>query len=650
MRRYRILALLAVVTLALPLIAGPAAAWEVNVKGVYSWYFDYLGQRGHQGFFGAYDADAGAGTFNGQPINQTQVGAYASLNGWMGERWPTGIVSGSDAQWTTQKMDFQIQIKLNPAIRVDGTYRIGEWFDQGALTGNQVAVTTVPATSGLIGAGTADRMVYGLGNLVNSEYLESRSSGINRSMSPGYWNTLFMVVDLPVGRITFGKRPSMFGPGLMWNGADSRSSEKLAIAVPYGPFSIVAGFDVSRRATDAGQPPVPGTFASGAPYFNNDFDRNNNRLWDATGTITYRQGCMDFGVTYNWVHAHRGGEGLLLNPTTAAASPNNTTKLNAAYRDQVDQYGGAYVRYFNGRFFSNAEIDFYQLANFNRQKTNAGARRVGIRDTYTEHWRWMLEAGVVAGPSKVSVLYAWLEGDDRRGGQFLQAGTGTSLTQTAGFVDFIDKRGTLRAATASNTGVFKPYSYLMVYRYGLGMSVNPDTGYGYAEDASIWAARADYSVAANLNIFGSFFYADRQSKSGWGWGCIKPDLANVNQTGQFRVWRQGIDAAPSSTLVATAQGSFRGGAPNIPDTQLGWEVDAGFSWRLLEGLTLDFTAAYWKPGEWFKWACVDKRVPNWYTNGGATPVGNPSPFAWGVNPDRSIDAIWGMEFAVRGEF
>lgn len=633
MRRYRLLALLALVALALPLLAGPAAAWEVNLKGVYTWYYDYLGQRGHQGFFGAYDADVGANLTTAVAPNQNAAGAFASLNGWMGERWPTGIVSGSDAQWTTSKMDFQVQVKINPAVRIDGTYRIGEWLDQGAVVGNLVST---------IGAGTGDRYVNGIGNLVNSEYLECRSSGIQRSMSPGYWNTLFMVADLPVGRITFGKRPSMFGMGLMWNGSDSRSSEKLAITVPYGPFTFVAGFDVSRRATDAGPPVAPNITAPaanpfGAPYYNNDYDRNNNRLWDIALTTTYRSGCMDFGVSYNLVNRHRGGEGLLVNPVT---------KQGSAFRDEIDLYGGAYTRYFNGRFFANAEIDFYQLSTYNRRKNEAGTFRYGIRDTYTEHWRWALEAGVVAGPAKVSVMYAWLLGDDRRGGQFNS--TGAASTQNRFFVDFIDRRGTLRADTASNTGVFKPYSYLMVYRYGLGMSVNKDTGYGYAEDASIWAARIDYSVAANLNVFGTFFYADRQSKSGWGWGCIRPDLANINQTGQFRVWRQGIDSAPSTASGYNAV-PFRGGAPNIPDTQLGYEIDAGFSWRLLEGLTLNFTAAWWKPGEWFKWACVDKRVLNWYNPLPALGA-NPIPANWGINPNKAIDQIWGMEFNVVGEF
>ena len=144
------------------------------------------------------------------------------------------------------------------------------------------------------------------------------------------------------------------------------------------------------------------------------------------------------------------------------------------------------------------------------------------------------------------------------------------------------------------------------------MFVNPDTGNGYAEDASIWAARVDYAVAANLNLFGTFFWADRASKSGFGWGCIRPDLALLRNNGNpsngypglnalnppgtafmpngiFGVWRQGVDRPGFAGTLAGPP--FRGGAPNIPDTSLGWEVDAGFSWGLLENLTVDFTFA-----------------------------------------------------------
>ncbi len=59
----------------------------------------------------------------------------------------------------------------------------------------------------------------------------------------------------------------------------------------------------------------------------------------------------------------------------------------------------------------------------------------------------------------------------------------------------------LQSQSASNTGLFRPYSYLMVYNYGLGAFFNADTCSGYADDASILAARLDYAVAANLNVY-----------------------------------------------------------------------------------------------------------------------------------------------------
>jgi len=647
----RLLIVATLVVLALPIVAGPAGAWEINLKGFYNWQYDYISQRGHQGFFGAYDTAmpagfpvlGGGGTFPA-PFNRIVdgVGTWAPLNGWLGERWPVGIVSGSDSSWQTVYMDVDIELKINPAIKVTGLYHVGEWLDQN-------------------GDG-----ITGLGNLVNSESLSYRYGGIRRSFSPGYWNLLYMTVDVPWGTISFGKRPSVFGLGLgYWNGTDSQSTESLQMAVPFGPFRIGSGFYPSRRSTA----PSDTIIASvpGPPYYNEDWDKNNTRIWDLSplGLITYRQGCFETGVRLNWIHRHRGGEGILALPTTRAGWPS---------RDQTEWYAAVYFKYFNGRFFANSEVDTYQQAINLTRKTPAGAPLFGARNTYVENWRWMMELGAVSGPAKVSLVYAWLEGDDRRGGQF----NGTSAaapTQDPLYVDYIDRRGTLRTSTGSNTGVFRPYSYLMVYRYGLGMFVNSDTGNGYAEDASIWAARVDYSVAANLNFFGTFFWADRASKSGFGWGCIRPDLAVLRNNGNvsngypspnplnpdqalaaatyvpngiFGVWRQGVDR-PGFATAAGSLGAppFRGGAPNIPDTALGWEVDAGLSWALLEGLTMDFTFAYWTPGNWFKWACVDKRVPNWYMVG---VVGSTLPSNWGIIPDKNIDPIYGVEVVIRGRF
>jgi hypothetical protein len=54
----------------------------------------------------------------------------------------------------------------------------------------------------------------------------------------------------------------------------------------------------------------------------------------------------------------------------------------------------------------------------------------------------------------------------------------------------------------------------------------------------------------------------------------------------------------------------------------------------LDSCILDVSAAYWKPGKWFNYACIDKAVPGW----DAPAAGN----FWGVFPDRSIDPVIGV--------
>ena len=75
------------------------------------------------------------------------------------------------------------------------------------------------------------------------------------------------------------------------------------------------------------------------------------------------------------------------------------------------------------------------------------------------------------------------------------------------------------------------------------------------------------------------------------------------------------------------------GSPNIPDRALGWEVDAGFDWKLLEGLTSSLVLAYWTPGKWFNYACIDRAVPVWNV-----PVAANN---FGVRPNKTIDPIFG---------
>jgi hypothetical protein len=582
-----------------------ALAFEFSMDGQFNWEYDMRGQTGSNGFFGPYDEDAGSGaTYTAGAVTSVLVpgssqaptvmnsvvqnavvpaaaatpygaGYFAPLNYWLGFNLPgndqnlttsgSSFASGSNGSWNTVYMDTLMDLHLNKALRVRGRYHVGQWQTPG--------ISTSP------------------GEMVASQYLAYHANGIQRSISPGYWNTLWMTVQLPWGELLLGKRPIVWGTGLSWNGEENRTFEHLIWRLFYGPFTGMIGWT----------PYMLGT--TNQSYFNQDFDNNNIRIWNTMTGLHYRTGPIDSGIMWGHHAWHTGGEGLL---TTSA------TRNTSGYADYEGNTGGIYFKYNNGQFFFNSEVDWYYVitkaVKFTAPgKPAAGLPPAGSESQFRQHWRWMVNGGMLCGPSKISLLYAWLAGPDRRGGQ--------QIDQT-GLMSDVGIRGNL----FSNTGFFRPYSYLMVYAYGLGTHMNADTLNGTAEDASILAARVDYAVAANLNIFGSFFWADRTSQSGYGWGFIRPDTAHPG-------------------MVTWAD---RKGAPSIPDPNLGYEIGTGMDWKLLEGFTLTLTTSYWKPGKWFSYACVDKALPNWSQTG--------AQYGWGVLPNRSIDPVWGMELKLIGVF
>ena len=69
-----------------------------------------------------------------------------------------------------------------------------------------------------------------------------------------------------------------------------------------------------------------------------------------------------------------------------------------------------------------------------------------------------------------------------------------------------------------------------------------------------------------------------------------------------------------------------------------------YLWKLVEldaqNWTIEARVAYWRPGRWFKHACIDRSVPGWEIPG---PGNN-----WGVNPNREIDPVLGFEVRLGG--
>ena len=121
-------------------------------------------------------------------------------------------------------MDFSPEIKLNQAVRIRGTSQVGSWLyspQQGFIV-----------------------------NLNNSEYDSSSLVGSRVSMSPGFWNQLWLSAQTPWGILVMGKRPFTFGIGTFLNGEDNTTADALLLAVPYGPMTFGMGFWPARGLPD----------------------------------------------------------------------------------------------------------------------------------------------------------------------------------------------------------------------------------------------------------------------------------------------------------------------------------------------------------------------------------------------------------------
>ncbi len=168
----------------------------------------------------------------------------------------------------------------------------------------------------------------------------------------------------------------------------------------------------------------------------------------------------------------------------------------------------------------------------------------------------------------------------------------------------------------------EPYEFLMGV-YGSGNNSYDSRGKCKFLDFLAYAVRLDYAVAANLNVFGSFIYADRASNTG-------TRVASFNGLGS-------AVANPRAVVPTLPNGVL----PNVPDNYLGWEGDVGFNWKLLEGLTFNTLFAYWQPGDWFKWAYVD------YSNHNTVSMQG---LILPIDPHRAIDPIIGFQGSVVVDF
>jgi hypothetical protein len=590
-------------------LSGPAVAWEFGMTGSFNWTHEWYNQQGSKGFFGNYNVDnASRGT--------------ANLNFWDGGQFDTSFVSGANAAWSYLQVDFDLIIKINSALRLYGHYRLGSWGD--------------PASS---------------------YYITQDAPGVWNAFSEGQWTQFWAAANFPWGVFAIGKRPWKFGTGLQYDGSDSSTTESMALTVPYGPFDIGIAYYPFRFAGSSGIWVINGSnrnvHAFADPYdlpvyvdpdddrrtpsgeYYSRADRSGAFSNDFLAYVTYSNGPLSAGILSAYGSYHVGPEADLRAPDESPLIVPLDSELF---------HGTVYGKYNNGRFFLNSELAWlYWTDRFGAQPPNgtvmpfpptaqgpAGgpgeppdppAGFPSLPQTrYIEQLQAGIETGILAGPAKISFLSLWSPGPDRRNGMYIDR-------QPAAFV-----RHPTYDTRLGNYSLILPYSFLFAYDYGSGIHAYNLSGNGFIRDAFVLAGRLDYAVAANLNLFGSFFWAQRSS-DGYEWGCLRPEISDdtpARATGN-------VDFSRVSPGAYMSQNNR---TPNITERSLGYEIGLGFNWKLLEGLTCGINISYWAPGKWFTYACIDRADPNW--NNDNQPRGG--------TRDRSIDAVIGGMYNLTAEF
>jgi len=605
MRRIQQVGLLLVL---LFLSVSQAGAWEFSLSGVFTWEYYQFSQLGDKGFFGLFNQDDSSvkGTVR-----------LAARNGWLGHEVASRpdlsfsgdeLATGSDVAANYIYTLFFPKVKVNEALSLQGVYRIGSWNLQ-------------------LSAGE-----WAFGQVNSSRYLNSTYTGIGQAFSPGYWQIWNAEAQLPWGVVKLGKQPNTIGLGVIIDSLEN-ASESVCLSIPFGPFMIGAQYYPWGLGRSIGT-----ISSSNYPL---ETDRSNSTQPHVAALLMYNGRNISSEIYVEYTNGHKGPESEIYQPASGLFP-----KTPVFATDISQCFGFTNLKYFDGRLFFNTEIGFYQeffrqnglvLNPYNQTPRPAVIPPVILPQTrYWELWAGMIECGAVAGPAKMSFLWAYYPGPDRRGGKL------------------IDRQPTIVPVFSPNGGVnlYLPYSLLLGYDYGSGNnSISRASNHGFITDASTYGVRLDYAMAANLNGYATFLYASRVSQ-GYGWGWIRPDPAEgatisrpYLQYGNNGTW----DNVPAGGNLRDL--SFNSGdpdspattaAPNILERDLGYEIGGGIDWKLIEGYTLTARAAYWKPGRWFKYACVDRRQPGWNVPNRDN--------RWGINPNREIDPIFGVRVAIELAF
>jgi hypothetical protein len=485
---------------------------------------------------------------------------------------------GSDMSITEYRMTLFPTIQVNKAIKCSASVN---------LTSLGVWSDGQPLVAGRLSPPSGTNAGY-----VNSLYVPISS----RPAAPDIPNTyvtiqwLKTVIKMPFADFIIGYRTSHLGMGL-WKHNNGWASTSFGIRAKRGPFVFVFSPYFSRRNSDW----LVGTSRNEGNSAPSRKERVRDHFGAAAAALSYASGPARIKLFCDY---YREGSAPDTNQRFAALTPGIPVNPNII-RNRIHFS----TNYFDGRFFLNTEVDWFNTWVSGR----ASGRTSGLSGEGLDvknSWIYGIETGAVRGATKLTLNYVRATGDD-------------PSTRT--------REDSLTGSTGVNDWYMRDWGYLMYHLYGTGNNFGAN-GYGAPYDFHHIGCRIDRALASNVNVWVMFARAWRDMPTAWTLGG--------DGIG-------GVRDFDNDDLLA-----LQAGAANprpCPDSarDIGWEVDLGVNWQLLENLTWNTTVAYWKPGNWWGYA-FPNTASIYRANGGAAIVAADYPNAtFGLG--RDIDPLIAVE-------